>query len=131
MTAQSPRLPAHVRRIDITTGAATVFVTLASTPQTGIASVAALWALGCTVIAPNVRESSGFGRRWMSLDDRTQRGDVLGDMICLHEALMAEHGIDPARIGITGQSYGCYMTALALGRTPKRWAAAAPDGRIR
>ncbi len=122
------RVPALLYRPHRPNGAAVMIVHGGPESQwlpTCAPQVAALCALGCTVIAPNVRGSSGFGPRWLSLDDRTQRGDVLGDMLCLHDALVAEHGIDPARIGIMGQSYGGYMTALALGLARERWAAAA------
>lgn len=87
--------------------------------------VAELCARGVTVVAPNVRGSTGFGRNWAALDRSTMRSNVIGDMVCTRQQLIDQNNIDPARFGIMGRSYGGFMTALALGFEPALWASAA------
>ena len=78
---------------------------------------------GLVVLAPNVRGSTGYGREWQELNRRDWGGGDLADVMAGLEWLVAERIADPARIGITGTSYGGYMTLYALGRHPDRFAA--------
>jgi dipeptidyl aminopeptidase/acylaminoacyl peptidase len=70
--------------------------------------------LGYTVIAPNVRGSSGYGRNYMTLDNGTLREDAVKDVgalliwIGLHSAYDAKHVV------VAGDSYGGYLTLAAL-----------------
>jgi dipeptidyl aminopeptidase/acylaminoacyl peptidase len=81
-----------------------------------------LVAAGHTVMVPNVRGSTGFGKRWYSADDRERRLDVLFDLAALHDAL-PRLGCDPARAALWGRSYGGYLVLLGLAFQPGRWAA--------
>ncbi|MCE0761648.1 prolyl oligopeptidase family serine peptidase [Pseudonocardia kujensis] len=81
-----------------------------------------LVAAGHTVLVPNVRGSTGFGKRWYSADDRERRLDVLLDLAALHDALPGL-GCDPARAALWGRSYGGYLVLLGLAFQPERWAA--------
>jgi dipeptidyl aminopeptidase/acylaminoacyl peptidase len=81
-----------------------------------------LVAAGIAVVAPNVRGSAGWGRRFTSLDDRRLRLNSVRDLSSIHESLGPE-GIDTARVAVIGASYGGYMTLAALAFSPELWAA--------
>jgi dipeptidyl aminopeptidase/acylaminoacyl peptidase len=78
---------------------------------------------GLVVLAPNVRGSTGYGREWQELNRRDWGGGDLADVIAGVEWLATEKIADPKSIGITGGSYGGYMTLYALARHPDRFAA--------
>ncbi|HEY6471232.1 MAG TPA: S9 family peptidase [Candidatus Dormibacteraeota bacterium] len=81
-----------------------------------------LVAAGIAVVAPNVRGSAGWGRRFTSLDDRRLRLNSVRDLGALHGSL-AERGVDATRVAVIGASYGGYMTLAALAFSPELWAA--------
>jgi dipeptidyl aminopeptidase/acylaminoacyl peptidase len=81
-----------------------------------------LVAAGIAVVAPNVRGSAGWGRRFTSLDDRRLRLNSVRDLSALHGSL-AERAIDATRVAVIGASYGGYMTLAALAFSPDLWAA--------
>lgn len=85
----------------------------------------ALLAKGIAVLAPNVRGSSGFGKRFVNLDNGARRVDAVKDIeACVRYAVGA--GVaDPKRIGIMGGSYGGYMTMAGVTEYPAMFAAAA------
>jgi len=78
---------------------------------------------GLVVLAPNVRGSTGYGREWQELNRHDWGGGDLADVMAGVDWLAKERIADPAHIGITGGSYGGYMTLYALGRYPARFAA--------
>ncbi len=78
---------------------------------------------GLVVLAPNIRGSTGYGREWQELNRRDWGGGDLADVMAGVDWLAKERIADPAHIGITGASYGGYMTLYALGRYPDRFAA--------
>jgi dipeptidyl aminopeptidase/acylaminoacyl peptidase len=51
-------------------------------------------------------------------------GGDLPDEVYAMKFLEASGYVDPKKIGITGGSYGGFMTLMAIGRTPQVWAAA-------
>ena len=63
---------------------------------------------GIAVVAPNVRGSAGWGRRFVSLDDRRLRLDSVRDLRAVHASL-GEHGVDDSRVAVIGTSYGGYI----------------------
>jgi dipeptidyl aminopeptidase/acylaminoacyl peptidase len=79
-------------------------------------------AAGFAVVAPNVRGSAGWGRRFTSLDDRRLRLNSVRDLSAIHASL-GPIGIDTTRVAVTGASYGGYMTLAALAFSPDLWAA--------
>lgn len=81
-----------------------------------------LVAEGIAVVAPNVRGSAGWGRRFVSLDDRTLRLDSVRDLTAVHASLPGR-GVDRTRVAVIGGSYGGYMTLAALAFYPDLWAA--------
>jgi dipeptidyl aminopeptidase/acylaminoacyl peptidase len=80
-------------------------------------------ARGFAVAAPNVRGSTGYGKRYEHLDDVRLRLDSVRDLAALHDWLAARSDIDGNRAAIYGGSYGGYMVLAALVFQPERWAA--------
>jgi dipeptidyl aminopeptidase/acylaminoacyl peptidase len=78
---------------------------------------------GYAVAAPNVRGSSGYGKRYEHLDDVEQRLDSVRDLAELHAWLSARPEMDGSRAVVYGRSYGGYMTLAALAFQPELWAA--------
>ncbi|MDO6416024.1 prolyl oligopeptidase family serine peptidase [Sphingomonas sp. BIUV-7] len=75
--------------------------------------------LGVALFYPNVRGSSGYGKRFVGLDDGPfKREDSVKDIGAFLDRLVADPQIDAARIGETGGSYGgymCYASAIRYG----------------
>ncbi|GAA2817286.1 S9 family peptidase [Saccharopolyspora taberi] len=84
--------------------------------------VQALVGQGHTVLVPNVRGSTGYGKRWYSADDVRRRLSAVDDLAALHDWLPAL-GLDPARAALWGGSYGGYLVLAGLAFQPARWAA--------
>jgi dipeptidyl aminopeptidase/acylaminoacyl peptidase len=85
--------------------------------------VAALVSRGYICIAPNVRGSTGYGMDFQKANYKDLGGGDLQDEVYAAKFLEATGYVNPKRIGITGGSYGGYMTLMAVGRTPDVWAA--------
>ncbi len=66
--------------------------------------------MGVAFFYPNVRGSTGYGKRFVALDNGPKREDAVRDIGAFLDRLAADPGIDAARIGVTGGSYGGYMT---------------------
>ncbi len=86
--------------------------------------VAALTSRGYICIAPNPRGSTGYGLDFQKANFQDLGGGDLKDEIAGVEFLKATGYVDAKKIGITGGSYGGFMTLMAVGRTPDIWAAA-------
>jgi dipeptidyl aminopeptidase/acylaminoacyl peptidase len=84
--------------------------------------VQALAAAGHTVLVPNVRGSTGYGKRWYSADDGHRRLDSVADLAAIH-AYLPKLGLDPDRAALWGGSYGGYMVLAGLAFQPDLWAA--------
>lgn len=69
---------------------------------------------GIAVFAPNVRGSTGFGRSFMTADDRELRYGAIGDVEAAVQHLVDTGICVPGRIGCMGRSYGGYLTLAAL-----------------
>jgi dipeptidyl aminopeptidase/acylaminoacyl peptidase len=82
----------------------------------------ALALAGFDVLVPNVRGSSGYGKRWVSLDDVELRLDSVADLGAIHDWLPTV-GLDPERAALWGGSYGGYMVLAGVSMQPERWAA--------
>jgi dipeptidyl aminopeptidase/acylaminoacyl peptidase len=78
---------------------------------------------GYAIAAPNVRGSSGYGKRYEHLDDVELRLDSVRDLAALHAWLAARPEIDGSRAAVYGRSYGGYMVLAALAFQPELWAA--------
>jgi dipeptidyl aminopeptidase/acylaminoacyl peptidase len=78
---------------------------------------------GYTVAVPNVRGSTGYGKRYQHLDDRRLRLDSVADLAALHAWLGTQPGVDTTRAALYGGSYGGYMVLAGLTFQPELWAA--------
>jgi len=85
----------------------------------------ALLARGISVLAPNVRGSSGFGRSFLALDDQGKRVNVMRDVKACRDWAVEQKIADPGRVGIMGGSYGGWVTVAALTAFPDDFAAGA------
>jgi dipeptidyl aminopeptidase/acylaminoacyl peptidase len=85
--------------------------------------VAALVSRGYICIAPNVRGSTGYGMEFQKANYKDLGGGDLQDEVYAAKFLEATGYVNSKKIGITGGSYGGYMTLMAVGRTPDVWAA--------
>ncbi len=79
---------------------------------------------GYIVIEPNVRGSTGFGKRYSHMDDVERREDSVRDLAEVNRWLRTLPDVDPDRIAVMGGSYGGYMTLAAITLYPELWAAA-------
>ncbi|HKM91008.1 MAG TPA: S9 family peptidase [Candidatus Acidoferrales bacterium] len=87
-------------------------------------SVIALVSRGYVVIAPNVRGSTGYGLEFQNANVKDLGGGDLEDEVAGAKFMVATGYVDEKKIGITGGSYGGYMTLMAIGKKPDLWAAA-------
>jgi dipeptidyl aminopeptidase/acylaminoacyl peptidase len=78
---------------------------------------------GLSVLAPNVRGSSGYGKHYLHLDDVRLRMDSVADLAHAAYWLRDTRRVDPGRIGVYGGSYGGFMVLSALTTYPDLWAA--------
>jgi dipeptidyl aminopeptidase/acylaminoacyl peptidase len=79
---------------------------------------------GYAIFAPNVRGSSGYGTRFMNLDNVRRRMDSVEDLARGAFWLRDSGRIDPERMAVYGGSYGGFMVLAAITRYPDLYAAA-------
>src|SRR5204863_6621615 len=82
----------------------------------------ALLANGIAVFAPNVRGSSGFGKKFVNLDNGILRKNGVKDIEACLTRVVGAGLADPKRIGVMGGSYGGYMVMAGLTQYPKAFA---------
>lgn len=85
----------------------------------------ALLSRGIAVFAPNVRGSSGFGKKFVNLDNGALRVNGVKDIKASVDYVVGAGVADPKRIGIVGGSYGGYMVMAGLTEYPDMFAAGA------
>src|SRR6202162_4203915 len=83
----------------------------------------ALLANAIGVFAPNVRGSSGFGKKFVNLDNGALRKNGVTDIEACVEAVVKSGAADAGRIGIMGSSYGGYMVMAGSDEDPETFAA--------
>ena len=79
--------------------------------------------LGIAYIQPNVRGSSGYGKTYVSLDDRYRREDSVKDIGALLDWIATQPDLDASRVMVSGGSYGGYMSLAVATTYPDRIAA--------
>lgn len=87
-------------------------------------SATALASRGYLVIQPNPRGSTGYGMAFQTANFQDLGGGDLKDELAAKDFLVATGYVDTKRVGITGGSYGGFMTLMAIGRAPDAFAAA-------
>ena len=80
---------------------------------------------GFTVLDMDYRASAGLGRAWRTAIYRHMGGKDLDDQVDGARWLVANQGIDSARIGLYGGSYGGFITLMAMFTRPAIFAAGA------
>lgn len=80
--------------------------------------------MGLTVIYPNVRGSSGYGKSFLKLDNGKLREDSVKDIGALLDWIATQPDMDASRVAVVGGSYGGYMTLAVSSMYPERIAAA-------
>jgi dipeptidyl aminopeptidase/acylaminoacyl peptidase len=73
---------------------------------------------GIAVFQPNVRGSTGFGRTYVTLDDKKKRLDSVRDLVDMLAYLDADGRVDTSRAAVMGGSYGGYMVNAVLADYP-------------
>nr|MDQ6913783.1 prolyl oligopeptidase family serine peptidase [Verrucomicrobiota bacterium] len=66
--------------------------------------------LGCAMLMPNVRGSSGYGKSFLKLDNGLKREDSYKDISALLDWIPSNPRLDADRVMVTGGSYGGFMT---------------------
>jgi dipeptidyl aminopeptidase/acylaminoacyl peptidase len=74
---------------------------------------------GYAVFYPNVRGSTGYGRRFSEMSRGDLGGGDFKDIMAGVDYLIAQGIADPARLGIGGWSYGGEMSAWAITQTQR------------
>jgi dipeptidyl aminopeptidase/acylaminoacyl peptidase len=94
----------------------------------GALSVAAFSALGYFVLQPNPRGSFGQGEEFTEANRKDFGYGDLRDILAGVDAVLAKYSVDPGRVGLTGWSYGGFMTMFAVTQTNRFKAAVAGAG---
>lgn len=89
--------------------------------------IAALASRGYMVIQPNFRGSTGYGVEFQAANIGTLGEGDLKDVLAARDFLISTGYADPKKFGITGGSYGGYMTLMAIGKAPDAFAAAVQE----
>ncbi len=124
-TPDGEQIPVYVTRGDDADGS--VVLSIHGGPEAACVRSWSPWNAGIalaghTVVAPNVRGSAGYGRRWVSLDDVELRLDSVADLAAIH-AWLPTIDADQNRAALYGGSYGGYMVLAGLAFQPELWAA--------
>jgi dipeptidyl aminopeptidase/acylaminoacyl peptidase len=80
--------------------------------------------LGVTMIQPNVRGSSGFGKTFLTLDNGFKREDSVKDIGALFDWIATQPDLDASKVIVMGGSYGGYMSLAVSTNYPDRIAGA-------
>jgi dipeptidyl aminopeptidase/acylaminoacyl peptidase len=91
-------------------------------------SAAAFSALGYFVLMPNPRGSFGQGEAFTQANRKDFGYGDLRDILAGVDMVLAKYPVDPNRVGITGWSYGGFMTMFAVTQTRRFRAAVAGAG---
>ena len=92
------------------------------------AIIAALSTRGYYVLLPNPRGSYGQGEDFTRANVQDFGGGDLRDMLAGVDVLTKRYPVDPARLGVTGWSYGGFMTMWTVTQTTRFRAAVAGAG---
>jgi dipeptidyl aminopeptidase/acylaminoacyl peptidase len=87
-----------------------------------------LVAAGISVYACNPRGSEGYGQDFVHANFRDWGDGPMADVMAGVDGLIADGTADPDRLGVTGGSYGGYLTAWIIGHSDRFRAAVACRG---
>lgn len=78
---------------------------------------------GFAVVEVNYRGSTGYGSAWRDAIEGRPGLTELEDVAAVHDWAVQSGLADPEKCVVSGASWGGYLTLLALGTQPARWAA--------
>lgn len=78
---------------------------------------------GFAVLAPNIRGSSGYGKRYLALDNASKRWDALKDIEVFAKWAGTQPAINPKKLAIFGGSYGGFAVLAMLVHYPDTFSA--------
>ncbi|MFJ8913459.1 prolyl oligopeptidase family serine peptidase [Amycolatopsis sp. NPDC102389] len=78
---------------------------------------------GFAVVEVNYRGSTGYGSAWRDAIEGRPGLTELEDVAAVHDWAVQSGLADPAKCVVNGASWGGYLSLLALGTQPARWAA--------
>lgn len=70
--------------------------------------------LGCALVYPNVRGSTGYGKTFVALDNGMLREDSVRDIGAVLDWIGTQPDLDASRVAVMGGSYGGYMVLASL-----------------
>lgn len=70
--------------------------------------------LGVALVYPNIRGSTGYGRKYLALDDGVKRGDAIKDVGAILDWVAKSDRLDARRVAAYGGSYGGFMSLACL-----------------
>ncbi|HEX4284320.1 MAG TPA: S9 family peptidase [Terracidiphilus sp.] len=112
--------------VDVHGGPASAIV--AQWTARGGISAQALSAMGYFVLEPNPRGSYGQGEEFTQANRKDFGYGDLRDILAGVDMVLAKYPVDPNRLGLTGWSYGGFMTMFAVTQTHRFKAAVAGAG---
>jgi len=77
---------------------------------------------GFAVVHVNYRGSTGYGSAWRDAIEGKPGLTELEDVAAVHDWAVESGFADPAKCVVNGASWGGYLSLLALGTQPERWA---------
>ncbi len=77
---------------------------------------------GWTVLAPNYRGSTGYGKKWQNASRYDMGGVDTDDCAAGVKYLIENKSADKNKIAVTGRSHGGYLTMTCLTMYPELWA---------
>lgn len=78
--------------------------------------------LGWTVLAPNYRGSTGYGKKWQNASRFDMGGVDTHDCIAGADYLVQEGLAAPHKVAVTGRSHGGYLTMTCMTMASEKWA---------
>jgi dipeptidyl aminopeptidase/acylaminoacyl peptidase len=70
--------------------------------------------LGVALVYPNIRGSTGYGRKYLALDDGVKREDAIKDVAAILDWVAKSDRLDARRVAAYGGSYGGFMSLACL-----------------
>ncbi len=124
------QIPAWIYRPKVAKSPTPVIIDIHGGPEgqsrPGFSTTHQFWVneLGATVISPNVRGSTGYGKAYLALDNGMKRQDSVRDIGALLDWIATQPDLDPSRVVVSGGSYGGFMSLAALAAYNDRLAGA-------
>jgi len=120
VNGQPRQIPAFVYRLRQVSGKTPVLLSIHGGPEgQSLPTLNPLYVmlaneLGMTIVVPNVRGSTGYGKTYVRLDNGPKREDSVKDIGALLDWIGTQPSLDAGRVGVFGGSYGGYMSLATM-----------------